>query len=57
MDELDFNFAPSLDNPQRGKTKVKRRWREIEAIKEEQRLRKELMDINPIFDDEFQYDY
>ncbi|MCE2595883.1 DUF3545 family protein [Motilimonas cestriensis] len=57
MDELDFNIAPNSDAPQRGKTKEKRRWREIEAIKEEQRLRKELMDINPILDELVEYNY
>jgi hypothetical protein len=56
MDELNFNLAPDSDSPQRSKTKEKRRWREIEAIKEEQRLRKELMDINPIFDELIEYD-
>ncbi|RJG40022.1 DUF3545 family protein [Motilimonas pumila] len=51
MDELDINMTPSVDTPTRGKSKQKRCWREIEAIKEKQRLRKELMDIDPIFDE------
>ncbi|RVU41700.1 DUF3545 family protein [Rheinheimera riviphila] len=31
---------------------VKRKWREIEAVKERQRLRKELEDIDFSFDDD-----
>ncbi len=53
MDNLDFNFTHLVDQPQRASRSSgkKRKWREIEAIKEKQRLRKELMDIDPIFDD------
>ena len=46
------NIMESDSNPTRsGRAKpVKRRWREIEAIKDRQRLQKELMDIDSFND-------
>lgn len=46
------NIMESDSNPTRsGRAKpVKRRWREIEAIKDRQRLQKELMDIDSFSD-------
>lgn len=53
MDRLDYGSA--LDNvverPTRSRSSSKKRkWREIEAIKDKQRLLKELQDIDNNFD-------
>jgi len=41
-----------LERPATKTRAVKRKWREIEALKERQRLRKELEDIDWALDDE-----
>lgn len=48
MDSFTFDEMFEQERPQRaGKSKqVKRKWREIEAIKEKQRLHKELQEID-----------
>lgn len=48
MDNFAFNDMFEQDKPQRsGRVKpVKRKWREIEALKDKQRLRKELEEID-----------
>lgn len=52
MDSFTFDDFFEQERPQRsGRSKpVKRRWREIEAIKERQRLQKELQDIDILSD-------
>lgn len=48
MDSFAFDDILATDTPRRaprGKP-VKRKWREIEALKDRQRLRKELEDID-----------
>ncbi|MCC4799728.1 DUF3545 family protein [Enterovibrio norvegicus] len=48
MDSFAFNELFDQERPQRGgRTKqAKRKWREIEALQDRQRLRKELQDID-----------
>ncbi|SIO03721.1 DUF3545 family protein [Salinivibrio sp. ES.052] len=57
MENIAFNDLFEQDKPQRsGRAKpVKRKWREIEALKDKQRLKKELEDID-IFGDFSQLD-
>ncbi len=52
MDSFAFNELFDQDRPQRGgRTKqAKRNWREIEALQDRQRLRKELQDIDMLGD-------
>ncbi|AIW14944.1 DUF3545 family protein [Vibrio europaeus] len=54
MEGLNFEELLEQDFP-KGRTArskpVKRKWREIEAIKDRQRLQKELMDMDIGFDD------
>lgn len=52
MDSFAFDDVFDQERPQRGgRTKqVKRKWREIEALKDRQRLRKELQDIDMLGD-------
>ncbi len=48
MDGLDFEQFMEMDLPKsRSRAKpVKRKWREIEAIKDRQRLKRELMEMD-----------
>ncbi|MEJ2765446.1 DUF3545 family protein [Photobacterium sp. MCCC 1A19761] len=48
MDSYAFDDILATDMPRRtGRSKpVKRKWREIEALKDKQRLRKELAEID-----------
>lgn len=48
MDSYAFDDILATDTPRRGARSkpVKRKWREIEALKDRQRLRKELEDID-----------
>lgn len=48
MDSYAFDDILATDTPRRGSRgkPVKRKWREIEALKDRQRLRKELEDID-----------
>jgi Protein of unknown function (DUF3545). len=57
MENIAFNDSFEQDKPQRnGRAKpVKRKWREIEALKDKQRLKKELEEID-IFGDFSQLD-
>ncbi|GGP40334.1 MULTISPECIES: DUF3545 family protein [Shewanella] len=53
MDRLDYGGALDevVERPSRSKSSSKKRkWREIEAIKDKQRLLKELQDIDNSFD-------
>ncbi|GAL05961.1 DUF3545 family protein [Photobacterium aphoticum] len=52
MDSYAFDDFLATDTPSRGSRSkpVKRKWREIEALKDRQRLRRELADID-IFND------
>ncbi|WP_325893847.1 DUF3545 family protein [Grimontia sp. NTOU-MAR1] len=52
MDSFAFDDVFDQERPQRGgRTKqAKRKWREIEALKDRQRLRKELQDIDMLGD-------
>ncbi|MBV7299978.1 DUF3545 family protein [Enterovibrio paralichthyis] len=52
MDSFAFDDFFDQERPQRGgRTKqAKRKWREIEALKDKQRLRKELQDIDMLGD-------
>ncbi|MGX9462433.1 DUF3545 family protein [Shewanella sp. A14] len=53
MDRLDYGGALDevVERPSRSKSSSKKRkWREIEAIKDKQRLLKELQDIDDSFD-------
>lgn len=53
MDRLDYGGALDevIERPTRSKSSSKKRkWREIEAIKDKQRLLKELQDIDDSFD-------
>ncbi|MGD8109794.1 DUF3545 family protein [Vibrio sp. TRT 21S02] len=52
MDGLDFEQFMEMDLPKsRTRSKpVKRKWREIEAIKDRQRLKRELMDMDVTYD-------
>lgn len=54
MEGLNFDeiFEQDLPKGRAGRSKpVKRKWREIEAIKDRQRLQKELMDMDIGYDD------
>lgn len=56
MDSFAFDDILATDTPRRAARSkpVKRKWREIEALKDKQRLRKELAEIdmfNDIADD------
>ncbi|MFM2590822.1 DUF3545 family protein [Vibrio sp. TBV020] len=54
MEGLNFDEIFEQDLPKGRATRskpVKRKWREIEAIKDRQRLQKELMDMDIGFDD------
>ncbi|PSW18999.1 DUF3545 domain-containing protein [Photobacterium sanctipauli] len=48
MDSYAFDDILATDTPRRSSRSkpVKRKWREIEALKDRQRLRKELADID-----------
>ncbi|MBB1363727.1 MULTISPECIES: DUF3545 family protein [unclassified Shewanella] len=53
MDRLDYGGALDevVERPTRSKSSSKKRkWREIETIKDKQRLLKELQDIDDSFD-------
>jgi hypothetical protein len=53
MERFDYGGALDevIERPSRSKsTSKKRRWREIEAIKDKHRLLKELQDIDDSFD-------
>ncbi|KXF79643.1 DUF3545 family protein [Enterovibrio coralii] len=52
MDSFAFDDIFDQDRTQRGgrSKQVKRKWREIEALKDRQRLRKELQDIDMLGD-------
>ncbi|WP_394127537.1 DUF3545 family protein [Vibrio hepatarius] len=53
MEGLNFDeiFEQDLPKGRAGRSKpVKRKWREIEAIKDRQRLQKELMDMDIGYD-------
>ncbi|WP_428772968.1 DUF3545 family protein [Vibrio sp.] len=54
MEGMQFNDIMEMDFP-RGRSvrskPVKRKWREIEAIKDRQRLQKELMEMDIGFED------
>lgn len=55
MNRLDYGCAPesAVEKPSRSRNSTKKRkWREIEAFKERQRLRKELQEIDYNFNDE-----
>ena len=52
MEGFDFNPRELSDNgSSRSRPPQKRKWREIEAIKERKRLLKELQSIDPSFDE------
>ena len=51
MESFD-DLLTMLERPAAKRRPVKRKWREIEAVKERQRLRKELEDIDFSFDDD-----
>ncbi|MDO6617525.1 MULTISPECIES: DUF3545 family protein [unclassified Shewanella] len=56
MDRLDYGGALDqvVERPTRSKSSnKKRKWREIEALKDKQRLLKELQDIDTSFDFDF----
>ncbi|RTZ16049.1 DUF3545 family protein [Vibrio aquaticus] len=60
MEGLNFEeiFEQDLPKGRGGRSKpVKRKWREIEAIKDRQRLQKELMDMDIGFDDSHGVEY
>ncbi|MCL9781454.1 DUF3545 family protein [Vibrio sp. S4M6] len=49
MDGLQYDDMVDMDLPKARSTRskpVKRKWREIEAIKDRQRLQRELMDMD-----------
>ncbi|WP_345332716.1 DUF3545 family protein [Ferrimonas pelagia] len=48
MERLDYGSPEGsvVEKPTRSRSNKKRKWREIEAIKERARLRKELSDID-----------
>ncbi|ARD21587.1 DUF3545 family protein [Shewanella sp. 1_MG-2023] len=57
MDRLDYGGALDqvVERPTRSKSSnKKRKWREIEALKDKQRLLKELQDIDTSFDFDFE---
>ncbi len=54
MEGLNFDEIMDTEFPRLRSTRskpVKRKWREIEAIKDRQRLQKELMDMDIGFED------
>lgn len=51
MESFD-DLLTMLERPAAKARPVKRKWREIEALKEQQRLKKELEDIDWSLDDE-----
>lgn len=60
MERIAFDDLYEQDQPQRGgrAKPTKRKWREIEALKDRQRLRKELQEIDMLGDfsnSEFDY--
>ena len=60
MEGLNFEEIMELDFPKNRATRskpAKRKWREIEAIKDRQRLRRELKDMDIGFDDIDNLDY
>ncbi len=50
MENLDNVFGIIEENSSKSKTKNKRRWREIEALKDKYRLKRELQDIDGTMD-------
>ncbi|RXJ73773.1 DUF3545 domain-containing protein [Veronia nyctiphanis] len=52
MESFAFNETLEAEKPSRGgrSKQAKRKWREIEALKDRQRLRKELEDIDMLGD-------
>ncbi|WP_144210118.1 DUF3545 family protein [Shewanella donghaensis] len=57
MDRLDYGGALDqvVERPTRSKSSnKKRKWREIEELKDRQRLLKELQDIDTSFDFDFE---
>ena len=51
MERLNYaSYDDNQDKSNRSKSNKKRKWREIEAIKERYRLKQELQDIDPSFD-------
>ncbi|WP_407332211.1 DUF3545 family protein [Enterovibrio sp. 27052020O] len=52
MDSFAFDNIFEQERPQRGgrAKQAKRKWREIEALKDQQRLRRELQDIDMLGD-------
>ncbi|MDF0532905.1 DUF3545 family protein [Shewanella yunxiaonensis] len=52
MDQLDYGSALDLveERPSRSRNSKKRKWREIEALKEKHRLMRELKEIDSSFD-------
>ena len=62
MEGLNFEEIMEMDFPKTRATRskpVKRKWREIEAIKDRQRLKRELKDMDIGFDnfDQLDFDY
>jgi hypothetical protein len=57
MFNFDYDEVVELGSRSRGTTGKKRKWREIEALKDKQRLQKELQSIDIAYEgltDEFQ---
>ncbi|MFI3246944.1 MAG: DUF3545 family protein [Ferrimonas sp.] len=54
MERLDYGSATSntAEKTTRGRSNKKRKWREIEAIKEQARLRKELEEMDFCFQED-----
>ncbi|MCL1074024.1 DUF3545 family protein [Shewanella dokdonensis] len=52
MDQLDYGSALDQveERPGRSRNSKKRKWREIEALKEKHRLMRELKEIDSSFD-------
>lgn len=52
MDRLDYGSSIDsiVERPTRSKSSKKRKWREIETLKDRQRLLKELQDIDSTFE-------
>ncbi|GLT17183.1 hypothetical protein GCM10007938_09600 [Vibrio zhanjiangensis] len=60
MEGLNFEEILEMEFPRNRSSRskpVKRKWREIEAIKDKQRLQRELKDMDIGFDDFEQLDY
>ncbi len=49
MERLEFGIADALDRTAKSKGK-KRKWREIESLKERYRLRRELQELDLVHD-------